>query len=907
MAEFQPVQKRGAKLSAPTTTYSSQLQQLVEMGFDSKLALKTLEVTRGDLETAMMKLLDESPAAPAPAPAAVAITESVKGVVKPVSDKSAERKSSRSARRAVPAVEVVNVTATIPTTVEEAVEIHRNMMATYKINKCKEIANKSHDRKNCMNWHSYSDRRRNPFEVAYSSYECPNVIGGAECPVGDSCGHSHSMLERMFHPELYKISTCGRSEGGRKCDRGIYCAFAHSPADLRVSPSKLDPALADKPPAKPATADIVIADDIKERLLSLIKDYGKEGVHSSELYKKYQIKYNEPLEISSDKYGAKYKMKEMLEAHPNISSEFTRGHQPVYVFVDGPSVVSTAPSVGLRADILKERLSQLIKNSGPNGLLGSELSKKYLDVFGEKLELIDESGERLKMKEMLQSVPGIVASVTTKSQPKYTFDSTIAAAIFDKPKPKSWSAIAAAADKPKSQLVATAITEVEKVEKAAEIVIDEPAPVVQVAKTPAGKSFADVVAAKKAAAARPPTPVVEQEAIVKPEALDEAQPTSIAVQVSSSVVDQLLASVASTAPSTTVQESNPPPAQQTTVLPSATSLGLSGESSSNVSKLVPNVSIGDIVESPVSLPPSVFPLSGDSTLSSSLLFGMDKTEDSVQSSNSQQSKLHELLYKASASMDMKRDHSIMPPGLTKQLKSTDNKVDDDLSRKYTQVQNQVSAQQEQINSLQKDLAARKSEFDNQAAQLKSVQQKLKEAEARSEDAVRIQLKSDDEHHQIVTQYQEELKRVNQERSVDYNSAFGFFNQMDLYLEQQKVDKNSIELYSKEKLVEFTKVLPAIQEVCVGWKQQWKFKIDMLNQRTFPDPYASVAGRAFPMQQYPGQPMYDQSYFGGQPFPVYGGSYGTSQQLCAFPGCHQPGAFQCPRCYRVWYCSQEHQQ
>ena len=46
---------------------------------------------------------------------------------------------------------------------------HDKFMAIYKVNECKKKFN--HDKRQCMNWHSQADRRRNPFVVGYSTVE----------------------------------------------------------------------------------------------------------------------------------------------------------------------------------------------------------------------------------------------------------------------------------------------------------------------------------------------------------------------------------------------------------------------------------------------------------------------------------------------------------------------------------------------------------------------------------------------------------------------------------------------------------------------------------------------------------------------------------------------------------------
>lgn len=45
----------------------------------------------------------------------------------------------------------------------------QKFMAVYKVSECKKKFN--HDKRQCMNWHSQADRRRNPFHIGYSTAE----------------------------------------------------------------------------------------------------------------------------------------------------------------------------------------------------------------------------------------------------------------------------------------------------------------------------------------------------------------------------------------------------------------------------------------------------------------------------------------------------------------------------------------------------------------------------------------------------------------------------------------------------------------------------------------------------------------------------------------------------------------
>ena len=193
--------------SQSSSQYSEKHKKLLEMGFDAASITKALERTRGDLESATAHLLGEAVEPTAPA-----------ADLPPMQVVGKHTHSSSN---------VIKATASSKSDIKEA---HNKFMATYKTLKCKDKGN--HDKRMCIYWHTKSDRRRNPFEIMFSCQECPDSSETLNCPNGDMCAKAHNMLERMFHPELFKISMCGSAH----CERGgsNLCAFAHSDEDHRV-------------------------------------------------------------------------------------------------------------------------------------------------------------------------------------------------------------------------------------------------------------------------------------------------------------------------------------------------------------------------------------------------------------------------------------------------------------------------------------------------------------------------------------------------------------------------------------------------------------------------------------------------------------------------------------------------
>lgn len=314
--------------------YADQHQKLIEMGFDTKSINIALESTQGDLQAATALLLDEANATATNSDDSVAPMKVVgksSQVVKPVISKA-----------------------------ETIKETHNKFMAIYKTTKCKDKSN--HDKRMCFYWHTKSDRRRNPFEVLYTCTECPNSTDTLTCENGDSCLKAHNMLERMFHPELFKISMCQRGPNGNHCERGNLCAFAHSDEDHRIPLSQtiakshvnstisnsttsniaqvtngLNPlsGAASTDPIVPgkSMSDSRLLDNIQEKLVRLIKSQGSEGIISSELPKRFSDAYSERLELA-DESGEKFRIKDLLLSHPHISVSMHKGVQPKYVYDD---------------------------------------------------------------------------------------------------------------------------------------------------------------------------------------------------------------------------------------------------------------------------------------------------------------------------------------------------------------------------------------------------------------------------------------------------------------------------------------------------------------------------------------------------------------------------------------------
>jgi hypothetical protein len=99
----------------------------------------------------------------------------------------------------------------------------------------------------CEKFHSLKERRRSPLQFSnYSETPCPNVkcapvAAGkstwgdpTRCPKGDSCEFSHTLLEQMYHPNIYKTGLCNKfnpDPAVNTCLWSALCTHAHGLED----------------------------------------------------------------------------------------------------------------------------------------------------------------------------------------------------------------------------------------------------------------------------------------------------------------------------------------------------------------------------------------------------------------------------------------------------------------------------------------------------------------------------------------------------------------------------------------------------------------------------------------------------------------------------------------------------
>mmetsp|Transcript_32388 Transcript_32388/g.46713 ORF Transcript_32388/g.46713 Transcript_32388/m.46713 type:complete len:1075 (+) Transcript_32388:110-3334(+) len=354
IAEMRALSNTGSSTVISANDYTTQHKKLLEMGFDSTSVMKALISTSGNLEAATAVLLGE-PLSEAQNSTGVSSESSSSKPPPPM--KIVGKQQAQSLKSSVQKPDIK--------------EIHNKFMATYKVQKCKDKNN--HDKRMCIYWHTKNDRRRNPFDILYTCTECPNTTDTVICEQGDACLKAHNMLERMFHPELFKISMCQRGPNGSHCERGNLCAFAHSEEDHRIPLS---------------------------HTLSKVATAGAAGSLATSSGATYSAVGAQGASVGSVAYSTN-----------------TETIQP-----------GKAMSDSRLLDGIQEKLIKLIKNQGTEGIISSELPKRFSDVYSERLELTDEAGEKFRIKDLLLSHPCITVTMHKGVQPKYVYDETKTAA-----------------------------------------------------------------------------------------------------------------------------------------------------------------------------------------------------------------------------------------------------------------------------------------------------------------------------------------------------------------------------------------------------------------------------------------------------------------------------------------------
>jgi hypothetical protein len=795
MSDFQEVRRRGAggtqqQSQQPTLKYADQHHKLVEMGFNARSVQKALESSQGDLEAATMLLLDDDSSSNhnngnnKHDEQEKEVKSSGKGGN---NKRGSNNESSNNAK---------NTNANTATNDSDTKDIHQKMMATYKVNRCREN-DKNHDKRMCTNYHSLSDRRRNPFEVNYSCFDCPAIVAGIECKDGDNCQHAHTMLEKMFHPDLYKISMCQRTQRGEKCDRGTICAFAHNEKDLRVIPTTAESkaqSVEMKLPTKPLPDSPKLV-TILDRIITLIKEYGSEGAFGTDIAKKYGTTYKETLKIE-DESGEEYKFRDIVASHPNIVVIFNRNSPPKYVYDETKSASMAAaaaaaineskasaaaaaaanedskPSSDGSLNGLRDRIIQTIKASGNEGVLGSDLPKRYYELFGEKLgEVNDESGNKLKLKDFVSSLPSIKIQML-KLQPKYLYDESSEASSSSSATKSSSSASTQQAASSASTKDTTAVNSNPPPQAPPAAVHPSPAEIEKVLSSSTvktGKSWSSIAAKKPVQEEAPKPPAAPQQhaqPASQPAPQHEQQPTS-----SHSKPQQ--------------KQHHQPEQHQAVQSVSVVDLQNALHHQKNLSDLLgddkdeggpssedPIFTAQDnqinndlnkmISDSSPSNHPHPHPSSSSqfsshhndgsnmNFSSSAFGFGSHGANDNKNSSGNTSSGHHDTVH-----------HPTMggAPGLTKIHKDDGNTPSlaslmsgssssntsansgNDHDR-LTHANSQVTALQQQVNKLQSELVTRNNDYDNQSLQLRNVMSRLAELESKSNDEhFKLQLKA----------------------------------------------------------------------------------------------------------------------------------------------------------------------
>ncbi|CAL4159484.1 unnamed protein product, partial [Meganyctiphanes norvegica] len=105
---------------------------------------------------------------------------------------------------------------------------------TFKAKKCL----KNHpidgalERKLCINFHGFTDSRRDPRHFDYEAEICPESWKSKKakklvCPDGKDCKFSHTTMERVFHMSTLQKNVCMEWYPTQSCNANRFCAEAH--------------------------------------------------------------------------------------------------------------------------------------------------------------------------------------------------------------------------------------------------------------------------------------------------------------------------------------------------------------------------------------------------------------------------------------------------------------------------------------------------------------------------------------------------------------------------------------------------------------------------------------------------------------------------------------------------------
>lgn len=321
-------------------------------------------------------------------------------------------------------------------------EFHHKVMATFKTIRCNSTV--QHDRKLCQYWHNALDRRRNPFEFEYSPIECSMQTATERCPNGVSCGKCHNTLEKMYHPEVFKLTLCMKEERQEgSCDRGSYCAFAHGVDDLRHIEGQRQGSDNNAHSSRGAQSSHTVEDlrhSVKstdsplDKLVALIQSAGPDGLLGSELPKRFQTAFGEAIEVVTE--NGRLKIKDVLSSHDKVLVVMHKGAQPKYVYHEDAAAIKKVEAEATAAaeavaeinrppstyEDIQRRLVEIVKSYGEEGVLGSDLPKKYLEQFGDKIDVADETGNKLRLKDILAPHPDIKISMYKQLQPRFYYE-----------------------------------------------------------------------------------------------------------------------------------------------------------------------------------------------------------------------------------------------------------------------------------------------------------------------------------------------------------------------------------------------------------------------------------------------------------------------------------------------------
>eukprot|EP00602_Paraphysomonas_sp_CaronLab_P007224 CAMPEP_0185035052 /NCGR_PEP_ID=MMETSP1103-20130426/25727_1 /TAXON_ID=36769 /ORGANISM="Paraphysomonas bandaiensis, Strain Caron Lab Isolate" /LENGTH=774 /DNA_ID=CAMNT_0027571961 /DNA_START=499 /DNA_END=2824 /DNA_ORIENTATION=- len=245
-------------------------------------------------------------------------------------------------------------------------------------------------------------------------------VGGARCQgnrespridVLDRATNDSIVLESPTSPTSLGISEdndkirpkvkCRYFSTAKGCSDGDKCKFLH-----------------ESPPTEESENQLRVK-EVRMRLANILRDAGPNGLKSSEIRSRYFELYGENVD-TRDAKGCRVPLRELLISHPDISGARAESGSsvPAAFTHSATSIQPTeriaasdergpADSYNAKLKSLRVQLVGILRESGRLGIKGSLIPKRYQDLYGTKLDIVDKHGKKRQLKDFLLSIDGV--------------------------------------------------------------------------------------------------------------------------------------------------------------------------------------------------------------------------------------------------------------------------------------------------------------------------------------------------------------------------------------------------------------------------------------------------------------------------------------------------------------------